>query len=159
MLTSLQRMIGLPVILRDSRIGMVERAVADVSLRRLEGVVVRRGLGGARWLERGRILLVGKNCMLADGLPSKLPHMADETVRHAYLSTGEYAGVISDVVLDADTLLSGALEISRRPASRLMGKCMYAVQYAAGPGKNSVTAAELLTWPQLRRQFGEEDGT
>ena len=159
MLTSLQRLIGMPVVLRDCRIGFVERAFADPSLRRLEGVVIRRGLGSARWLRGSQILLAGRTCLLADGTPARMPRIADETVRHAYLVTGEYAGVVSDVVLDAETLLAGALEISRSPSGRLMGQCMYTAQYSAASCKENVTAGELLTWPQLRKLLGEEDRT
>ena len=159
MLTSLQRMIGMPVILQDCRIGFVEHARIDPSLHYLEGVVVRKGLGSARWLDGSRILLAGKNCLLADGRPSRLPRMEDAPARQVYLATGEYAGMVSDVMLNGETLFSSALEISQRPSSRLMGRCMYAPGYAAGSPDGRVTAVQLLTWPQLMRHLGEEDET
>ena len=43
MLTSLNRMVGLPVVWQDRQLGYVERAVPDARARRLSGVVVRKG--------------------------------------------------------------------------------------------------------------------
>ena len=44
MLTSLNRMVGLPVVWQDRQLGYVERAVPDARARRLSGVVVRKGI-------------------------------------------------------------------------------------------------------------------
>ena len=158
MLTSLQRMIGAAVIWQNCRIGWVERAFSDDSLRSLKGIVVRRGLGGAGWLGREQLLLAGRTCVIALDRPLKLPRMAQEPLRRVYLAQGAWSGVVSDLLLDGETLKVCALEVSLSPSSRLTGRCLYAVQYTCSPADGSVTAKALLTWPQFRRQLGEEDG-
>ena len=45
MLTSLNRIAGMPVIWQDRQIGCVERAISDASARRLRGLVIRKGIG------------------------------------------------------------------------------------------------------------------
>ena len=57
MLTSLNRIAGMPVIWQDRQIGCVERAIADASARRLRGLVIRKGIGLARWLPSGLSLI------------------------------------------------------------------------------------------------------
>ena len=58
MLTSLNRMVGLPVVWQDRQLGYVERAVPDAHARRLSGVVVRKGIGAAKWVSSDGIAVV-----------------------------------------------------------------------------------------------------
>ena len=73
MLTSLNRIAGMPVIWQDRQIGCVERAIADTSARRLRGLVIRKGIGTARWLPAGSVRLIGRRCVLAGAKPEPLP--------------------------------------------------------------------------------------
>ena len=73
MLTSLNRIAGMPVIWQDRQIGCVERAIADASARRLRGLVIRKGIGLARWLPSSSVRLVGRTCVLAGAKPEPLP--------------------------------------------------------------------------------------
>ena len=45
----LGRILGLPAVCGERLVGHVERAVPDEEGRRLTGLVIRRGLGSAKW--------------------------------------------------------------------------------------------------------------
>ena len=160
MLTSLNRMVGLPVIWQDRQMGYVERAVPDARVRRLSGVVVRRGIGGAKWVAAEAIALVGSRCVLVRQKPAAMPDDRPESPERAFLTTGECAGEVTDIILRSDTLHLKALELSPGPLYRLLGRCAYAPEYRAGGGARAgeVVVPRLLTWAQLKRTLGEEDG-
>ena len=73
MLTSLNRMVGLPVVWQDRQLGYVERAVPDARARRLSGVVVRKGIGAAKWVSSDGIAVVGSRCVLIRQKPGAVP--------------------------------------------------------------------------------------
>ena len=67
-----------------------------------------------------------------------------------------YAGQLCDVLFHSDTFTIAALEITRGPLYRLFGYCAYASHWQQRPDGGLAVPA-LLTWAQLRTQFGEED--
>ena len=142
MLTSLNRMVGLPVVWQDRQLGYVERAIPDAHARRLSGVVVRKGIGAAKWVSSDGIAVVGSRCL-----------------GRAFLTTGECVGEVTDMILHGDSLRLEALELSPGPVYRLLGKRAYAAQYRVGGGsrEGEVVVPRLLTWAQLKRTLGEED--
>lgn len=160
MLTSLGRMTGMPVVWQDRQIGLVERAVPDARRARLDGVIVRKGIGVAHWATADDILLVGERCVMLRRRPARLPEKLMGEMRRAFLTTGECAGEVTDVLLRGDTLDIPALEICQGPLYRLMGHRAYAGRfYPSDHGEeNEVIIPTLLTWTQLLRQLGEEDG-
>lgn len=160
MLTSLNRMVGMPVVWQDTQLGYVERAIPDPRARRLAGVVVRKGIGSAKWLPSDSILVAGGQCVLASRKPGHMPDEGEGSLRRAFLTTGESAGEVTDVIILGDTLKMAALEVSPGPVYHLLGRRAYAVDFrvdaATRPGE--VVVSRLLTWAQLRRTLGEEDG-
>ena len=157
MLTSLNRMTGLPVVWQERQLGHVERAVADLNSMYLDGVVVRRGIGSARWAPRAGIVLIGQNSVILSQPPVRLP-TRQIVEKHRTLSTGGgSAGMVSDVILSGDTLRIAALEISQGPIYRLMGRCVYApCEWANNSGEQrQVVLPPLLSWMQLLSRFGE----
>lgn len=160
MLTSLNRMVGLPVVWQDRQLGYVERAVADAHARRLSGVVVRKGIGAAKWVCSDGIAVVGSRCVLVREKPGAVPDGQPGQLGRAFLTTGECVGEVTDVILDGDTLRLEALELSQGPVYRLLGRRAYASQYRVDGGARAgeVVVPRLLTWAQLRRTLGEEDG-
>lgn len=159
MLTSLGRMTGMPVVWQDRQIGLVERAVPDARHARLDGVIVRKGIGIARWATVDDILLVGERCVVLRRKPARLPERAMGEMRRAFLTTGECAGEVTDALLEGDTLDIPALEICQGPLYRLIGQRAYAGRfYPSDHGEpGEVVIPALLTWTQLLRQLGEED--
>lgn len=160
MLTSLNRMVGLPVIWQDRQLGYVERAVPDPTAKRLAGVVVRKGIGSAKWLPSDAILVAGAQCVLARRKPMRMAEGDAGNLRQAFLTTGESAGEVTDAIILGDTLKMAALEVSPGPVYHLLGKRAYAVDFRVDRGTRpgEVVVSHLLTWAQLRRTLGEEDG-
>ena len=160
-LTSLNRLLGMPVVWQDRRVGCVERAVADVRTRMLDGLIVRRGIGSARWISSRDVLLVGERCVLVGCKPGTLPEKEMPEAGRAFLATGECAGDVTDVLLTGSSLRMVALEICAGPLCRLLGRRSYAVDFCvvSTAEENGVMVAQLLSWTQLIKHLeGEERG-
>ncbi|MDD3335325.1 MAG: hypothetical protein PHI98_07385 [Eubacteriales bacterium] len=161
MLTTLNRLIGMPVVWQDQQLGYVERGVTDENARRLRGVVIRRGIGAARWVPARALKLVGQRCVLVSQQPESIPEHIDMEMRQVFLTTGERIGQVSDAVLGGMSLRLMALEISQGPLYRLLGHTSYAAAYRVIHTQRSgdeVVVPELLTWAELQRRLGKEDG-
>lgn len=161
MLTSLQKMVGLPVIWQDRQMGYVERAVPNASAKRLGGIVVRRGLGAAKWLSPNGIAMVGEQCVLINQKPGHMPDGKECTLARAYLTTGECIGEVTDAVIEGGTLGLVALEISGGPFYRLMGRKSYAAEFRvceAEGRQGGVVVPKLISWADLERSLREEEG-
>lgn len=159
MLTSLNRIAGMPVIWQDRQIGCVERAIADASARRLRGLVIRKGIGTARWLPAGSVRLIGRRCVLAGAKPEALPDGLTDVMMQAYLTTGERAGQVSDALFSGLTLQLVALEITPGPVYALLGRCAYTVSYRvihAGKRAGQAMVSELMTWAEFREHSRRE---
>lgn len=149
MLMTLNRMVGMPVVHGGERIGQVERAVADSENAVLYGLVVRRGLGAAKWLPASGVEWVGETCVAARQKPCQLPSALPQPLSHVYLANGNLAGSVSDVVLCGDTFRILALEISPGPLYGLAGKTGYARQYCLQGGEGQVMVTHLCSWAQI----------
>ena len=154
MLTSLNRLTGLPVRFKDREMGYVERAVADWRQMRLFGLVVRKGFGNARWSPADSIARAGRHSVEVSQCPVRMPETMREASRLAVFAPDGYAGRICDALLYSDTLRIAALEISRGPLYRLLGYCAYATQYQQRTD-GELLVPKLLSWAQIRTQLGE----
>lgn len=154
MLTSLNRMTGLPVVWRDRHMGYVERAVASVQRMQLDGLVVRRGFAGARWVPRDTVLLVGRHSVVISTRPAHMPELGQIMPGRAVLTSGFCVGEVSDVIICGDTLRVAALEVSQGPLYRLLGSCAYASACRLSE-HGEVVVPPLVSWTQLLRQLGE----
>ena len=156
MLTSLNRIAGMPVVWQDRQIGCVERAIADASARRLRGLVIRKGIGLARWLPSGSVRLVGRACVLAGAKPEPLPDGLTDSALQAYLTTGERAGLVSDALFSGLTLRLVALEVTPGPIYALLGRCAYTVSYRVSGGGKQAMVSDLMTWAEFRERSRRE---
>lgn len=160
MLTSLNRMVGMPVIWQDKKIGSVERGIADPQARHLWGVVVRRGIGAAKWLPSDALVLVGERSVLARRMPESMPDALPSEMNEVYLTNGERVGQVSDGVLGGCSLKMRALEVSPGLLYRLMGDTSYAVRYHINrtrEGRTQVVVPELLSRAEFKQKLREED--
>lgn len=155
MLISLRCMVGMPVVWQNRQIGHVEQALSDQEGRRLDGVVIRKGIGSARWCPAEAIEVVGEECLVVCQKPVRRSVGPVSAPGWAYLTSGQCIGEVTDAILSAATLRISALEVSPGPVYRLMGRCAYASSFRR-TGENVVVPA-LLSWTQLRRQLGEEE--
>ena len=159
MLTSLNRLLGMPVIWQDKRLGSVERAVTDDEGRKLAGLVVRRGIGAARWAAHEDVALLGPSCVVLRRKPVRMPDVQHRELRCVFLTSGECAGRVTDVLISAESLHLMALEICQSPLDGLAGRRSYAVRFQCGGAaeENGVIAAQLLSWAQVKQHLKEED--
>ena len=161
MLTSLNRLIGMPVVWEDRQLGYVERGVTDAAARRLRGVVVRRGIGAAKWIPSQAMKLVGSRCVLLRSGPQSMPEEQQAQPMQVCLTSGERLGQVTDGLLNGLTFRVLALEVSPGPFYRLAGKCAYAAEYRvvqAGGRAGEVVVPRLQTWAEVQRSIGEEGG-
>lgn len=159
MIVSLSRLTGMPAVWQDQQVGLVERAVPDAYTGRLHGLMIRRGIGRARWASADDVLLAGESCVVLRRRPHAQASRPQAELRRVFLTTGECVGEVTDVLIHGDTLALCALEVCESPLARLMGRRGYAVEYRPSPAgePGGVTAAGLLSWAQLRSYLGEED--
>ena len=160
MLASLNAIIGQTVIWQDQKVGLVERAFPNAQKRRLDGLVIRRGMGVARWISGEDILLLGKSCVVVRRKPQRMPEKENVIPGRVFLTSGECAGEVTDVFVETHTLRLAALEVCQGPFYRLMGRRAYAAQFHmnAGGEEGDVTAPGLLSWTQLKTRLEEGNG-
>lgn len=115
----LTRVIGLPVILGQRLAGHVERARLTPDGRQLAGLVIRRGLGGARWVSRETICVLGDVSVVLRGAPTRLSGESAAPPHRVTDESGLTLGRVTDAWLQPDTLQISALEVSLGPIEDL----------------------------------------
>ena len=108
----LTRVLGLPAVLRGRSQGHVERAVLENDGHALRGLIVRRGFGGAKWVARDSIALLGDVSVILRACPTHLPRKTDFRLRTVKDTRGLTLGCVTDVLISADNLLVSELEVS-----------------------------------------------
>lgn len=132
-MTGLKKLIGLPVILNGVPGGNVLRGVLEKDGRSLRGVVIRSGLAGTRWLPRSGIDLLGQFSVIGRGRTERVPKDAAYRLFRVTDPEGERIGVVTDALLNENTLRVTALEISSGPLDDLIEGRWYAVSYHVRP--------------------------
>ena len=115
----LTRVLGLPAILGERLLGHVERTALDPRLRRLRGLVIRRGLGGARWVSREGVSVLGDVSVVLQSAPGRPPKDADCPLGRVTDESGLTLGRVTDAWLKPDTLEITALEVTLGPLEDL----------------------------------------
>ena len=90
---------GLPVVCGGRMLGRVEQSILTPSGKSLRGMVIRKGMGGAKWLENDQILVIGGVSVLARGPAGKLPKDADFSLTSVKDASGLRLGRVTDVFL------------------------------------------------------------
>mgnify|MGYP002732572894 CR=1 FL=1 len=161
---SLRRLMGMPVVTRGKLTGWVERATLTADGRRLHGLVLRHGLGGAKWLPAAQLLQLGETSVLAQGAPQKLPREAQQRLGTVYHAQGLCLGLVSDALLHPERMTVLALEISYGPLYQLAGRSAYATEYSVRPAPpraaadvaREVVISELKPWQAVGALAGKE---
>ena len=68
---------GLPVVCAGRMLGRVEQTILTQSGKKLRGMVIRKGMGGAKWLDNAQIIVIGGVSVLVQGKPGRLPRDTD----------------------------------------------------------------------------------
>ena len=156
-LTGLKRLIGLTVVMDGRAAGHVAKGILSRDGKRLRGLVVRSGFQGARWLPGESIALIGQVSVIASGAPSRMPRDADFKLFAVSDSLGERLGVVTDALIDRETLSVKALEISSGPVDDLISGRWYATAYRV----HARGGAGHVTIPTIREDVtddGQNDG-
>ena len=148
-MTGLKKMIGLPVIIDGRTMGNVMRGVLTEDGRSLRGLVMRSGLRGARWLPREQISLVGHLSVIANGKTVRLPRHADYRLFRVSDPEGTRLGIVTDALLNEETLRVMALEISAGPLDDLLDGRWYATAFTVHPGKDRGHVTIPREWKEV----------
>ena len=132
-MTGLKKMIGLPVIVNGKQRGSVLRGVLDERGKCLRGIVIRSGLRGTRWLPREQISLIGKISVIASGKACRVPRDAAYHLFRVTDPEGTRLGIVTDALLNEETLSVAALEISGGPLDDLIDGRWYATAFHVQP--------------------------
>ncbi|MBQ8554471.1 MAG: hypothetical protein IJ438_01230 [Clostridia bacterium] len=108
----LGRVLGLPAILGEHQIGHVERAVLSRNGHHLMGLMIRRGLGSAKWVDHRAIGVLGDVSVILSDKPCRPPKDCDFTLHTVKDESGLTLGWVTDAWISPETLDVTALEIS-----------------------------------------------
>lgn len=104
--------VGLPAAVGGRMVGRVEQAVLTSDGRRLRGVVIRHGLGSARWAPAENIAVLGDVSVILISKPGRVPRDAQFSFPAVKDTAGLNLGRVTDVYIHPATLRVAALEIS-----------------------------------------------
>lgn len=93
-------------------VGRMEQAVLSGDGKRLRGIVVRHGLGAAKWVDVAQIRLIGQVSVIIGAKPTRLPDGVDFALTTVKDTGGMNLGRVTDVYLDPETLETAAIELS-----------------------------------------------
>jgi len=136
-MTGIKRLIGLPVILDGRQIGTVARGVVQRDGKALLGVVVHSGLRASRFLPAGSIRMLGRLSILANEKPGRMPKEAAYKLFRVTDANGARIGLVTDVLVDENSLRVHALEISAGPVDDLLDGRWYAAAFDVKPFGNT----------------------
>lgn len=108
----LGRILGLPAVCGARVVGHVERAVPDAAGHCLQGLVIRRGLGGAKWADRSGITVLGDVSVILGERPGRIPKGYAAGLCAVRDESGLTLGRVTDWWISPDTLEITALEIT-----------------------------------------------
>lgn len=139
-------MIGMPVIMDGKTAGSVLRGVLTADGRGLRGIIMRGGLKGARWLPREQIDLIGDLSIIGSGRTGKVPKEAHYRLFRVSDAEGTRLGIVTDALLNEETMRVTALEISAGPLDDLTDGRWYATAYTVRPNGDTghVTIPSLI---------------
>lgn len=108
----LGRILGLPAVCGERVVGHVERAVPDEEGRHLQGLIIRRGLGSAKWADRSAIKVLGDVSVILQSRPGRIPRGCDASLSAVKDEGGLTLGRVTDLWISPETLDITALEVT-----------------------------------------------
>ncbi|MBQ2954700.1 MAG: hypothetical protein IJE07_14310 [Clostridia bacterium] len=130
----LNRVLGLPAILGEKRVGHVERVGLNPQARQLQGVVIRHGLGGAKWAPRQSVAVLGDVSLVLREAPGRLPPEEPAPPRRVTDGSGLTLGRVTDAWICPDTMEITALEVTLGLCEDLLRGRLRLREWAVQPG-------------------------
>ena len=112
MTVRLGRILGLPAVCGERVVGHVERAVPDETGQHVQGFVIRRGLGSAKWADHSAVLVVGDVSVILSRQPERVPKGSDVLLAAVKDEGGLTLGRVTDWWISRDSLDITALEVT-----------------------------------------------
>ena len=108
----LGRILGLPCIWGERIVGHVERAIPDEAGQQVEGFIIRRGLGSAKWADRTWVAVVGDVSVILKHKPERVPKGRDASLGPVKDESGLTLGRVTDWWIEREGLHITALEVT-----------------------------------------------
>ena len=134
----LGRILGLPAVCGERVVGHVERAVPDETGAHLQGFIIRRGLGGAKWVDRSQVAVLGDVSVILHQRPGRVPKGSDITLSSVKDESGLTLGRITDLWISKDALDITALEVTLGPLADLTSGRRRVHKWAVQPGEDGM---------------------
>ena len=134
----LGRVLGLPAICGERVVGHVERAVPDETGQHLQGFVIRRGLGGAKWADRDTVTVLGDVSVILRERPGRVPKGCDTAITAVKDEGGLTLGRVTDLWIGKDHMDITALEITLGLVEDLTTGRRTVRQWTAKPGDDGL---------------------
>ena len=126
-------LVGFPAVLEGRMVGRVEQTVLTQDGRSLRGLVIRHGMGSAKWAGCERICLLGEVSVILRGRPGRMPEGAGFALQRVKDADGLILGVVTDAYVNPCTFRVTALEISLGLVEELTCGRMLARSFAVSP--------------------------
>jgi uncharacterized protein YrrD len=135
----LGRILGLPAVCAGRLVGHVERAVPDARGQQVQGFVIRRGLGGAKWADRRTVSVLGEVSVILGEKPGRVPKGSDLAISAVKDEGGLTLGRVTDWWISRENLEITGLEITLGLLEDLRSGRRRVRQWAVQPGEEGVT--------------------
>lgn len=109
----IRKLIGLPVVYRQKKLGRLAQADLSHDLRRLKGIWVDCGLKGTRYISAEQLSMIGEVAIQADDRGIRKKCGAEFLLRRAVSTDGQRIGAAVGAEIDEMSFLITALEITR----------------------------------------------
>lgn len=134
----LGRILGLPCVCGEKVVGHVERAVPDESGQQVQGFIIRRGLGGAKWAGREDVSVVGDVSVVLKRKPGRMPKGANSMLGAVKDEGGLTLGRVTDWWIEQEGLGITALEVTLGLMEDLMRGRKRVMRWTVRPGEDEL---------------------
>ena len=138
MTVRLGRILGLPAVCGERVVGHVERAVPDETGAHLQGFIIRRGLGGAKWADRSAITVLGDVSVILREKPGRVPKGSAVSLSAVKDEGGLTLGRVTDLWISRDGLDITALEVTLGPLEDLTSGRRTVRHWAVQPSEDGM---------------------
>lgn len=142
----LGRIVGLPAVCGEKVVGHVERAVPDAGGRTLRGLVIRRGLGSAKWADRSAIAVLGDVSVILEARPGRVPRGRSAVLGAVKDESGLTLGRVTDLWVNPETFAITAMEISLGWMEEMRGGRRIIRRWTIQPGQETQVLIPREEW-------------
>ena len=134
----LGRILGLPAVVGARVVGHVERAVPDQTGQHMQGLIIRRGLGGAKWVDRSQVAVLGDVSVILRQRPGRVPKGSATALNAVRDESGLALGRVTDLWISPETFDITALEITLGLVEDLRSGRRTVRQWTVQPGEEGM---------------------